>query len=88
LLDYKTTLEERTVIMRALLSKHLAVALAAGAVVLLASGCAWSIGDSKDAKTYVQPTRGQELSDLKKAKDQGALTDQEYEAEKNRILAK
>ncbi len=54
----------------------------------LITGCAWSIGDQKDGKVIAQPTRGQELIDLKKAKDQGAITEEEYEAQKKMIMAK
>lgn len=34
----------------------------------------------------VQPTIGQQLIDLKKAKDSGAITEPEYEAEKAKLL--
>lgn len=34
----------------------------------------------------VNPTIGQQLIDLKKAKDAGAITDAEYEAEKAKLL--
>jgi hypothetical protein len=52
----------------------------------LLSGCAWSIGGQKEASISTAPTRGQQLLDLKKAKDQGAITEQEYEVQKKRIL--
>jgi hypothetical protein len=54
--------------------------------VPLISGCAWSIGDKGEAT--VHPTRGQELIDLKRAKDQGAMTDAEYEAQRNKVIGK
>jgi len=39
-------------------------------------------------KSVVQPaTVGQQLVDLKKAKDAGALSDEEYQAQKAKILA-
>lgn len=67
------------------------VALAAlGILVSLFTGCAWSIGDG-DGKAHsvtTQPTRGQELIDLKRAKDQGAMTESEYETQKQQILAR
>ena len=53
----------------------------------LLAGCAWSIGDGKDHAVTKQPTRGQELIDLKKARDQGAITPEEYENQKKQILA-
>jgi hypothetical protein len=53
---------------------------------LLAS-CAWSVG-GKGVTSNTQPTRGQELIDLQKAKEQGAITAEEYENQKKRILAR
>jgi hypothetical protein len=34
------------------------------------------------------PTTGQQLTDLKHAKDVGAITDEEYEAQKAKLLGK
>jgi len=58
----------------------------AALVTTFVAGCAWSIGGSKEGETKVQPSKGQELLDLKRAKDAGALTDAEYEAQKQRVL--
>lgn len=55
---------------------------------LLGDGCAWQIGGDKKGQTIVQPTRGQELLDLKKARDQGALTEDEYQAQRNKVLGR
>ena len=57
-------------------------------LVCLSSGCAWSIGGGKhsESETPVQPTRGQELIDLKRAHEQGAVSDEEYQNTKQRIL--
>lgn len=55
-------------------------------MVTLLSGCAWSIGGESTA--HGQPTRGQELIDLKKALDQGAITPEQYEAQKAKIMQK
>jgi len=63
--------------------------LLATTVVLsgLLAGCAWSIGSDKCAgKVIATPTRGQELIDLKKAKDQGAITEDEYQAQRKVIM--
>lgn len=58
-----------------------------GALSGLLSGCAWSIGSDKgEGKVVKQPTRGQELIDLKHAKDQGALTDDEYQSQRKLIM--
>ncbi len=59
-------------------------------VATVLSGCAWSVGGSKrdSAVNAPQPTKGQELLDLQKAKDQGAITEEEYQAQRQRILDK
>ena len=47
--------------------------------------------NSQHPATFVQtvaPTIGQQLIDLKKAKDSGAITEAEYEAEKAKILSR
>ena len=70
------------------LFKPLAILTVCGILGGCFSGCAWSIGEGKDRTTSNQPTRGQELIDLKKAKDQGAITPEEYETQKKQILAR
>jgi len=66
---------------------NLMVLVTTGAIMgLLLSGCAWSIGSEKEHAAVVQPTRGQELIDLKKARDQGAITEEEYQAQKKKIM--
>lgn len=64
------------------------VRFAAATTVLCAlfSGCAWQLGGDKSGTTYVQTTRGQELIDLKKAKDQGAITEEEYQAQRQKVM--
>lgn len=60
---------------------------ATGALIVgLLSGCAWSIGGRKEGSVSTAPTRGQQLIDLKKARDQGAITEEEYQAQKKRVL--
>lgn len=49
----------------------------------LFTGCI--IGD-RSKTTQVMPSVGQQLTDLQKAKDSGALTDAQYQAEKAKIL--
>jgi hypothetical protein len=60
------------------------------AACCLVSGCAWSIGGSerKEGTAVHQNTRGQELIDLKRARDQGALTEDEYQEQRKRIMEK
>ena len=54
----------------------------------LLAGCAWSIGEKEgtDGPKTIQPTKGDELLDLKKAYEQGAMTEQEYNDQRQRIL--
>ena len=64
----------------------LGVALTLG---ILATGCIASIGGGgKERVTSAQPTRGQELLDLQKAQNSGAITPEEYDVQKKRILEK
>jgi len=60
-----------------------AVALAA---MLLFSGClAFQVGGGSK-KEFANPTTGQKLIDLKTARDTGAITDAEYQAQKAKLL--
>ncbi len=72
-------------------------AVLTGAALLagVAGGCAWSIGEKKTQccpKAAVaqpkSPTRGQELIDLKKAREQGAISEEEYQNQKKKLLEK
>jgi hypothetical protein len=57
--------------------------------VILWSGCAWSIGGEKEGGTVVrETTKGQELIDLKRALDQGAVSQEEYDRERQVILGR
>jgi hypothetical protein len=59
-----------------------AVALSA---MLLFSGCVASLGSG--SKTVVtKPTLGQQLTDLQKARNSGAITDDEYQTQKAKLL--
>ena len=60
-----------------------ALAATLSIITCLVSGCAWSIGEHKE---HGQPSRGQELIDFKKARDQGVITEDEYQAQKQRLL--
>ena len=54
--------------------------------VLLFSGClALQVGGG-DKKETSKPTIGQQLTDLKTARDAGAITDAEYETQKAKLL--
>jgi hypothetical protein len=65
--------------MKRTLSPMLMVVLA----TTFLTGCAWQIGGDKKS---MEPTTGQQLIDLQKAKDSGAITDSEYQAQKAKLL--
>jgi len=68
-------------------TRWIALLATTGALTGLLSGCAWSIGSDKGTgKVVATPTRGQELIDLKKAKDQGAITEEEYQSQRKLIM--
>jgi hypothetical protein len=61
------------------------LAMGLAGFLMLASGCAFSIGGGNTEE--VQPkTWGQQLLDLKKALDQGALTQKEFEDAKRKVI--
>ena len=72
--------------MKTRLSRHMSLALAASTLGLLLPGCAWQIGGDKKGTVLEQPTRGKELIDLKTARDQGAITEEEYQAQRKKVL--
>jgi putative oligomerization/nucleic acid binding protein len=76
--------------MKQAITKWIALVAITGVLGGLLCGCAWSIGGSDKAagKVVATPTRGQELIDLKKAKDQGAISDEEYQAQRKAIMEK
>ncbi len=57
--------------------------LAGTFAIITLNGCVAAIGN-RDAKGG--GTLGQQLVDLKKAHDSGALSDQEYQTEKDKLL--
>ncbi|MBM3878475.1 MAG: hypothetical protein FJ387_01980 [Verrucomicrobia bacterium] len=56
-------------------------------LVALTAGCAWSVG-GKRGDAPAPPTRGQELIDLKRALDAGAISPTEYDQQKQRLLGR
>ena len=66
------------------MKKPLGSCVLALSALLLLSGC---IGIGGGDKHIVQkPTVGQQLVDLKKARDTGAITENEYQAQKTKLL--
>jgi len=57
-------------------------------IIISVSGCALSVGDKgpEGSTQHVQPTLGKELIDLKSAWDQGAITEEEYQAHKKKLM--
>jgi len=69
--------------------KYLTHTLAALAAVLLFAGCVGGVNLGGGPKTMVQrPTLGQELVDLQKARDSGAITPAEFDAKKAELMAR
>jgi hypothetical protein len=67
--------------------KRICTALALAGLAASLSGCVIAMGNRDGWPTKVSPpTLGQQLSDLKKARDLGALSEDEYQAEKKRLL--
>lgn len=54
-------------------------------LVVATSGCVVALGNSGGGKGG-STTMGQQLTDLKKARDAGALSDSEYEAQRQKLL--
>lgn len=62
-------------------------ALFSGLLAALVLGLAGCSGGGADVKSEINTTtKGQQLLDLKKALDAGAINQQEYERERQRIL--
>jgi len=49
------------------------------------SGCVFAVG-VPDSELKSKPTLGRQLSDLKRARDSGAINEEEYQAAKKRLL--
>jgi hypothetical protein len=67
------------------MKKLLVPALIGLSALTFLTGCSWSVGSCAKNAT-IMPTLGQQLVDLQKAKDAGAITDAEYQAQKAKLL--
>jgi outer membrane lipopolysaccharide assembly protein LptE/RlpB len=67
------------------MKKLLIPALIGLSAVTLLTGCAWSLGSGSKTVTMM-PTAGQQLIDLQKARNTGAISDAEYQTQKAKIL--
>jgi hypothetical protein len=67
------------------MKKVIISSLAGLALTALLTGCSIELGTGSTTKVQ-NATVGQQLIDLKKAKDIGALSDAEYDQEKAKIL--
>ena len=68
------------------MKKRIVPVMAATAAALLLTGClSIQLGGARSEPRA--PTVGQQLADLQKAKDAGAISDAEYQAQKARLLA-
>jgi hypothetical protein len=62
--------------------------LTAFAAALFSTGCVVALGNRTPAEAPQKgpPTLGKQLTDLKQARDSNALTEEEYQAAKKRLL--
>jgi hypothetical protein len=67
------------------MKKSIAAILIGISTIALLAGCAWEVGGGSKHVTN-QPTVGQQLIDLQKAKESGAITDSEFQAQKAKLL--
>ncbi len=69
------------------MKKLLSLALVSLCIITFLSGCL-NLQLGGGSKSQIQKaTAGQQLIDLQKAKEAGAITDAEYEAQKAKVLA-
>jgi hypothetical protein len=61
------------------------VGLVLALAMTLLTGCSWSVGSSPKTSN-VMPTTGQQLMDLQKARNAGAISDAEYQAQRTKLL--
>jgi hypothetical protein len=69
------------------MKKTLIPTVACLSALMVLTGCVFAIGSGDKCKTQA-PTVGQQLVDLQKAKDSGAINDAEFQAQKAKILGK
>ena len=69
------------------MKKLIIYTLVAVTTVLCLGGCVAAIGN-RDAQHSGSATLGQQLIDLQKAKETGAMTEAEYQTQKARLLGK
>ena len=65
-------------------SRAVAQALGLTALTLALSGCVVAVGN-EGVRPY-RPTLGQELTDLKKARDNGSISEDDYQAQRQKLL--
>lgn len=73
--------------MKQNLVRALGIITACGVLAGMGAGCVCAIGGG-DGKDKGPATKGQELIDLKKARDQGAITEEEYQNQKSQLMHK
>jgi hypothetical protein len=64
----------------------IACTIIALSTMFLCSGCIIAVGNRGEMPTSYRGTLGQQLIDLQKAKEAGAINDAEYQAQKARLL--
>jgi outer membrane biogenesis lipoprotein LolB len=67
------------------MKKKCSLVLVMASAITLLAGCSWSVGSSPKTSNVV-PTTGQQLIDLQKARNAGAINDAEYQAQRAKLL--
>lgn len=60
--------------------------IALGLLAGVLSGCILAVGNTDVPKGRTFPTLGQELTDLKKARDANAISEEEYQAQRKKLM--
>ena len=68
------------------MTRRIMAMVAAAGLTVLTSGClSISIGGGSSNETE-KPTTSEQLADLKKARESGAITDEQYQTQRTKIL--
>jgi hypothetical protein len=67
-------------------TRNLVSLVAATSLLLSLNGCVLALGNRVPPPTSSAPTLGKQLTDLKQARDSGAISDEEYQTARKRLV--
>ena len=67
-------------------TRNVVALFVSAALLLTLSGCVLSLGNRVPPPTTSAPTLGKQLTDLKQARDSGAISDEEYQTARKRLV--